>query len=64
MEGSLERLELHLPGLLRLLGESLYSDPRVAYRELVQNAHDACVRRQLGRGRAAAVLPGPQRSQP
>jgi len=45
--GRVERLELHLPGLLRLLGESLYSDPRVAYRELVQNAHDACVRRQL-----------------
>jgi molecular chaperone HtpG len=44
---SVERLELHLPGLLQLLGESLYSDPRVAYRELVQNAHDACVRRDL-----------------
>ncbi len=43
-QASVERLEFHLPGLLGLLGESLYSDPRVAYRELVQNAHDACMR--------------------
>lgn len=36
---------IHLPGLLKLLGEHLYSDPRVAIRELAQNAHDSCVRR-------------------
>ncbi|MDE3231420.1 MAG: ATP-binding protein, partial [Chloroflexota bacterium] len=39
-------VEIHLPGLLKLLGESLYSTPRVALRELVQNAHDSCVRRR------------------
>lgn len=37
---------IHLPGLLKLLGEHLYSDPRVAIRELAQNAHDSCVRRR------------------
>jgi molecular chaperone HtpG len=39
-------IEIHLPGLLKVLGEHLYSDPRVAVRELVQNAHDSCVRRR------------------
>ncbi len=39
-------VEIHLPGLLKVLGEHLYSDPRVAIRELIQNAHDSCVRRQ------------------
>lgn len=40
-------LQLNLPGLLRLLGGHLYSDPLVAYRELVQNAHDSCTRRRV-----------------
>ncbi len=39
-------VEIHLPGLLKLLGEHLYSDPRVAVREMVQNAHDTCIRRR------------------
>src|SRR6185437_406872 len=39
-------VEIHLPGLLKVLGEHLYSDPRVAVRELIQNAHDSCVRRR------------------
>jgi molecular chaperone HtpG len=39
-------VEIHLPGLLKLLGEHLYSDPKVALREMVQNAHDSCVRRR------------------
>lgn len=39
-------VEIHLPGLLKLLGEHLYSDPQVALREMVQNAHDSCVRRR------------------
>ena len=47
MSARLAQLELHLPGLLKLLGEHLYSDRRVAFRELVQNAHDSCVRRRL-----------------
>lgn len=39
-------IEMHLPGLLKLLGEHLYSDPRVAVREMTQNAHDSCIRRR------------------
>lgn len=39
-------VEIHLPGLLKLLGEHLYSQPQVALREMVQNAHDSCVRRR------------------
>ncbi|GCE29108.1 heat-shock protein [Dictyobacter alpinus] len=39
-------VDIHLPGLLKVLGEHLYSDPRVAIRELIQNAHDSCVRRR------------------
>ncbi len=38
---------LHLPGLLRILGEHLYSDPQVALREALQNAHDSCERRRV-----------------
>jgi molecular chaperone HtpG len=45
-ENEILPVEIHLPGLLKLLGESLYSTPRVALRELVQNAHDSCVRRR------------------
>jgi molecular chaperone HtpG len=37
---------LHLPGLLTILGEHLYSDPAVALREAIQNAHDSCERRR------------------
>jgi molecular chaperone HtpG len=36
---------LHLPGLLTILSEHLYSDPSVALREALQNAHDSCERR-------------------
>lgn len=36
-----------LEGLLQVLGEHLYSTPRVALRELVQNAHDSVTRRSL-----------------
>jgi molecular chaperone HtpG len=38
-------ISLHVPGILKLLGEHLYSEPRVALRELIQNAHDSCQRR-------------------
>ncbi|MBN1310832.1 MAG: ATP-binding protein [Anaerolineae bacterium] len=38
-------LNLHVPGVLNLLGEHLYSEPRVVLRELIQNAHDSCRRR-------------------
>jgi molecular chaperone HtpG len=39
-------VEIHLPGLLKVLGEHLYSNPRIAIRELIQNAHDSCTRRK------------------
>ncbi len=39
------RFQLHLPGLLKVLAEHLYSNQRVGLRELLQNAHDSCVRR-------------------
>jgi len=38
-------IHLHVPGVLRLLSEHLYSNPQTALRELIQNAHDSCVRR-------------------
>ena len=41
------RFELHLPGLLKVLAEHLYSTQRVGIRELLQNAHDSCCRRKL-----------------
>ncbi|MCR9141641.1 MAG: ATP-binding protein [bacterium] len=36
-----------LSGLLEVLGNNLYSTPEVALRELIQNAHDSCVRRRI-----------------
>jgi len=39
------QFQIHLPGLLEVLAESLYSNDSVAVRELLQNAHDSCVRR-------------------
>ncbi len=39
-----------LSGLMTVLGEHLYSTPIVAIRELVQNAHDSCVRRRIEEG--------------
>ena len=44
---------LHLPGLLTILGEHLYSDPTVALREALQNAHDSCERRRVEAGERA-----------
>lgn len=44
---ALHRTEVDLQGLLEVLGKNLYSSPSVVVRELVQNAHDSCLRRQL-----------------
>jgi molecular chaperone HtpG len=41
------RFNLHLPGLLKVLAEHLYTSKRVGIRELVQNAHDSCIRRKI-----------------
>jgi molecular chaperone HtpG len=38
-------LKFNLPGLLTLLGTNIYSDSRVCIREMIQNAHDSCIRR-------------------
>ena len=43
---------VNLPGLMQVLSKHLYSTPMVAIRELVQNAHDAIVRRRLEEGAA------------
>ena len=47
MNTSLQKTRVDLAGLMRVLGEALYSTPHVAIRELVQNAHDSCARREL-----------------
>jgi molecular chaperone HtpG len=39
--------QVHLPGLLTVLAEHLYASRTVAIRELLQNAHDSCVRRAV-----------------
>ncbi len=41
----LHKTEVDLDGLMRVLGQHLYSTPNVVVRELVQNAHDSCTRR-------------------
>lgn len=47
MTASLHQTKVDMSGLLEVLGKNLYSTPTVAIRELIQNAHDACVRRQI-----------------
>lgn len=47
MSSKQARFNLHLPGLLEVLAGSLYSSPKVGLRELIQNAHDSCTRRQV-----------------
>ncbi|MCI0456673.1 MAG: ATP-binding protein [Gemmataceae bacterium] len=44
------RFSLYLPGLLKVLAEHLYSSKKVGVRELLQNAHDSCVRRKIEEG--------------
>ncbi len=39
--------QVDLAGLMKVLGDNLYSTPNVALRELVQNGHDSCHRRRL-----------------
>jgi molecular chaperone HtpG len=46
------KFDLHLPGLLKVLAEHLYSSKKVGVRELIQNAHDSCVRRRIEGGEA------------
>ena len=37
------KMTINLPGVIKTLGETLYSDPSVSLRELIQNANDTCV---------------------
>lgn len=50
MTAQLHDTNVCMDGLLEVLGKNLYSTPEVAIRELVQNAHDACIRRQIEQG--------------
>lgn len=54
MDDNKRQFQIHLPGLLKVLAENLYSTPKVAIRELLQNAHDSCVRRSVEDKRASA----------
>jgi molecular chaperone HtpG len=47
VSATLQKTRVDLAGLMRVLGEALYSTPHVAIRELVQNAHDSCSRREI-----------------
>jgi molecular chaperone HtpG len=50
----LRTASVDLSRLITILGENLYSTPAVVVRELVQNAHDSCVRRELEKPRSFA----------
>jgi molecular chaperone HtpG len=49
-------MTINVPGIIRTLGESLYSDPNVSVRELIQNANDTCIVRQAEEGTNAPPL--------
>ncbi len=38
--------KVDIAGVIEILGTSLYSQPETAVRELIQNAHDAIMRRR------------------
>ncbi len=46
-ESTRHTFQVHLPGLLKVLAAHLYGSKTVAVRELLQNAHDSCVRRTI-----------------
>jgi molecular chaperone HtpG len=56
MDESKKQFQIYLPGLLRILAENLYSSKKVAIRELIQNAHDSCIRRST-QGREPGYKP-------
>jgi molecular chaperone HtpG len=47
MTTALFTTQVNLGGLMEVLSKNLYSTPTVAIRELVQNAHDSCMRRRI-----------------
>lgn len=48
MEENKYEIKIDLPGLLKLLSANIYSEPDVAVREMIQNAHDTCIIRKTG----------------
>ncbi|WP_420591456.1 ATP-binding protein [Bacterioplanoides sp.] len=44
---TLSQTKVDMSGLIEVLGQNLYSTPTVAIRELIQNAHDACIRHSI-----------------
>jgi molecular chaperone HtpG len=50
VSATLHKTRVDLEGLMKVLGDHLYSTPTVAVRELVQNAHDSCERRRIEAG--------------
>lgn len=52
----INRAQVDFEGLMTVLGNNLYSTPVVVLRELVQNAHDSCMRRTLEEGEFAAKI--------
>lgn len=54
-------MTLNLPGVIKTLGEAMYTDPWVALRELIQNANDTCtVRRAPAEGRSKLDMDAPR----
>ncbi len=51
-----DRMDIHLPGLIKTLGEAMYADPWVAVRELIQNASDTCTMRRSPLGEGGQAL--------
>ena len=47
MISELHKTKANIVGLIEILGKHLYSTPTVAIRELIQNAYDSCIRRQV-----------------
>ncbi len=50
MDTQRRQFQLNVPGLLKVLAENLYSNRKVAIRELIQNAHDSIMRRVIANG--------------
>jgi len=40
-------MQIEMDGLIQILAENLYADPNIFIREMIQNAHDAIIKREL-----------------
>jgi len=57
LDAQKRQFQLNVPGLLKVLAENLYSNRKVAIRELIQNAHDSIMRRVMAAGGNIAFKP-------